>query len=62
MVIPYKPRITNVCVSPDVDECARDGICEDGSCTNTDGSFMCHCNAGFTANPEKTACLGIRQT
>lgn len=49
-----------VCVfrSPDVDECVKPGVCLDGRCVNTAGSFHCQCQSGFTTNPERTACLG----
>lgn len=42
----------------DVDECVKSGVCLDGRCVNTEGSFQCQCQTGFTTNPEKTACLG----
>lgn len=37
---------------PDIDECeSRPGICRNGTCFNTPGSFRCHCNSGFTLTP-----------
>lgn len=35
----------------DIDECAIDGYCPTigTSCQNTDGSFICECQAGFNA-------------
>lgn len=38
----------------------KPGVCLDGRCVNTEGSFHCQCQTGFTTNPEKTACLGTR--
>ena len=32
----------------DIDECATNTPCENGACDNTDGSFQCICDAGFT--------------
>lgn len=49
------------CVSVDVDECVKSGVCLDGRCVNTEGSFQCQCDAGFTTNPERTACLGTQK-
>ena len=43
----------------DIDECENDGLnsChEDASCTNTEGSFDCHCNDGYSGNG--TECTG----
>ncbi|KAK0417494.1 hypothetical protein QR680_013044 [Steinernema hermaphroditum] len=35
----------------DVDECSIRGICDpDATCHNTNGSFECHCNKGFSGN------------
>ncbi|KAF0030958.1 hypothetical protein F2P81_017689 [Scophthalmus maximus] len=43
----------------DVDECVKSGVCVDGLCVNTGGSFHCQCETGFTTNPERTACLDV---
>ncbi|XP_042373017.1 latent-transforming growth factor beta-binding protein 4-like, partial [Plectropomus leopardus] len=42
-----------------VDECVKSGVCLDGRCVNTEGSFQCQCQTGFTTNPERTACLDV---
>ncbi|TKR68510.1 hypothetical protein L596_024483 [Steinernema carpocapsae] len=35
----------------DVDECSIPSICDqEAACRNTNGSFECHCNKGFTGN------------
>ena len=33
-------------INADADECAVEGSC-DQLCTNTNGSFSCHCVAGY---------------
>lgn len=58
----WRPGPTSICsfclLSADVDECSTSGVCSDGRCVNTEGSFLCECETGFTTNPERTACLG----
>ena len=36
----------------DIDECATelDGCSDDAACTDTDGSYECTCNSGFTGD------------
>lgn len=43
----------------DENECqTKPGICENGRCLNTRGSYACECNDGFTASPTQDECLG----
>lgn len=46
-------------VSPtDVNECSEETKCLGGTCINTDGSYMCRCETGFTHLPEAEQCTG----
>ena len=46
------------CLFIDIDECmANTDGCEQG-CTNTDGSFMCTCDSGFTLDSNARTCSG----
>lgn len=32
----------------DIDECSsQPGLCNNGTCENTDGRYRCHCHPGF---------------
>ena len=48
------------CLSSDIDECGtQPDICHyDATCTNTDGSYSCSCNPGFSG--DGVDCLGNR--
>lgn len=47
-----------LCV-PDLNECVvKPGICKNGRCENTVGSYRCKCDQGFLANPTQTECIG----
>ena len=41
----------------DIDECQQNPQCDiHAACSNTDGSFVCHCHTGYIGNG--TRCLG----
>ena len=41
----------------DIDECAADTDGCDQGCTNTDGSFECSCNSGYTLSGDGRTCV-----
>uniref|UniRef100_A0A5F8H1B1 Fibrillin 3 n=1 Tax=Monodelphis domestica TaxID=13616 RepID=A0A5F8H1B1_MONDO len=46
----------------DENECrTQPGLCSNGRCVNTVGSYHCDCNEGFQASPTGTECLDTRQ-
>lgn len=55
----HTPRIS-ASVFPDVDECSNEpDLCAPhGKCLNTEGSYQCVCDSGFTANLETPTCDG----
>lgn len=40
----------------DINECSLQGVCQNGDCLNTLGSFKCSCKAGFVL--ERNICVG----
>lgn len=43
----------------DVDECLQEGqLCENGHCTNIEGSFECQCEMGYIPAEDKQSCEG----
>uniref|UniRef100_A0A674DP27 Latent-transforming growth factor beta-binding protein 3 n=1 Tax=Salmo trutta TaxID=8032 RepID=A0A674DP27_SALTR len=38
----------------DINECTMQGVCQNGDCLNTQGSFLCACKPGFTL--DRTRC------
>ncbi|CAN9500121.1 unnamed protein product [Ophioblennius macclurei] len=51
----YKRINSSHCL--DVDECQLPGMCLNGNCVNTVGSYRCICQNGFVPNPTFTNCL-----
>ena len=47
-------------IPTDIDECARNGHnCDtNADCSDTDGSFVCSCNDGFSGNGTSGQCFG----
>lgn len=44
----------------DVDECEEKlNICLNGRCENLDGSYLCHCHAGYNLSNDSRTCLDV---
>ena len=41
-----------------VDPCSQSGVCENGVCVRTRGSFTCQCRRGYTLSSDKRTCKG----
>lgn len=53
------PYLCVFLVCADLNECvAKPGVCKNGRCENTVGSYGCKCDQGFVANPTQTECIG----
>ena len=51
------------CVCLDVNECQTlKGVCINGRCRNTQGSFVCVCQPGYYYNAERMICDGNKST
>ena len=51
-------KFIHVCfIVLDINECAGDHGCHH-LCNNTDGSFHCYCDPGYTLNSDGTTCEG----
>ena len=50
----------NYSSNPDVDECSSSSTNDcDHVCTNTEGSFTCSCNSGYTLSNDGRSCNGM---
>lgn len=45
-------------LSVDIDECDTPGMCMNGHCVNTEGSFRCECMAGMAVGLDGRMCVG----
>ncbi|KAM7385050.1 hypothetical protein PAMP_001148 [Pampus punctatissimus] len=41
----------------DLDECQLQGVCPNGNCLNTMGSYRCMCKPGYVPDPTLTTCI-----
>ena len=46
----YNVQIKCCIVNADIDECLSDPCHSNATCNNTDGSFKCTCNPGYSGN------------
>lgn len=47
----------------DINECkVLPNLCKNGECINKLGSFLCHCNVGYTNDFSSTSCIGTAFT
>lgn len=51
----YIPPLSPTFLS-DINECSMQGVCQNGDCLNTLGSFKCSCKAGWVL--ERNGCVG----
>lgn len=45
----------------DINECETPGICMNGRCVNTDGSYRCECFPGLAVGLDGRVCVGKKQ-
>lgn len=57
----FRPNSITV-VLEDIDECDEmDGLCTNGRCSNTFGSFMCICNDGYKIDETNAVCVDLNE-
>lgn len=44
----------------DINECSTvPGVCENGKCVNTEGSYRCDCQPGYRPSHDYKSCIGL---
>ena len=54
--------ITFNCTFSDINECLEGSDNCDQVCSNTDGSYTCSCNPGFTLDSNRRTCTAVEPT
>ena len=62
LVCNTKNVVATDCLILDANECASNNGGCNHTCNNTDGSFVCSCDSGYTLDSDKLGCLGISKT
>lgn len=55
-LLPSKTTYNILSNMADINECSMQGVCQNGDCLNTLGSFKCSCKAGWVL--ERNGCVG----
>lgn len=59
LILPANPGDNVLSASTDMNECVENpGICGNGLCINTDGSFRCECPFGYNLDYTGVNCVG----
>ncbi|KAM4693253.1 latent-transforming growth factor beta-binding protein 1 isoform 2-T2 [Discoglossus pictus] len=57
MECPQGYKRINATFCQDINECTLQGVCPNGECLNTIGSYRCTCKQGFVPDPTMSACV-----
>ena len=58
ILINQQSRVVSFFFDTDINECDQAGLCLNGRCINTEGSFKCICNRGFEISSDGRYCTG----